>query len=303
MAEIIAEVEGGKKPKEKIEPSINILVVGDWIIDEDWVMMPEQSETSAKQSDERHFHTAFDDLGVATKRLCGASLTASAIRGFLKKKGGDNKNVNVFGMGIWHPKDDDYLEQLFQKDALEGVNPFRICIPDVSKPKPNEKRLFNLAREGDTCSTTRIVRTFMGHPGSLPKSMSRYDWHLEWEPGGNENALKEVIPIRIRENLDAINQLGIKFDSIVLADFHKGLIDKDLILSLIDEVQKLNLANEKMVWFFRSKQIEPPQWYQAFSKKMRKNDSFIQFRIIVVLRMSKEKLAIRIKTKNAPTYK
>jgi hypothetical protein len=47
---------------------INILVVGDWVIDEDWVMMPERSETSAKQSDKKQFHTAFDDLNVAAKR-------------------------------------------------------------------------------------------------------------------------------------------------------------------------------------------------------------------------------------------
>lgn len=173
---------------------INVLVVGDWIIDEDWVMMPERSETSAKQSDEKHFHTAFYDLNVAAKRLCGASLTASAIRGFLKKGKVTGTEFNVFGMGVWHPNDDDYLEQLFHEDALQGANPFRICSPDIGKTGTNEKRLFNLARPNDICATTRVVRTFLGHPGTLPKSMSRYDWHLEWKP-----ALKGKSRIKVIE--------------------------------------------------------------------------------------------------------
>jgi ATPase family associated with various cellular activities (AAA) len=273
-----------KQPKgiNKVQEinSINILVVGDWVIDEDWVMTSERSETSAKQSDENHFHTAFDSLKVATKRLCGASLTASAIRGFLKKKEDSPEKkdqFNVFGMGVWHPDDDDYLEQLFQKDALEGANPFHICRPKIDPIEPGKRRLFNLARPGDICATTRIVRTFFGHQGTLPKSMSRYDWQLEWRGANEKQILKNEISKRVSQNLKRIKDMGVILDSVVIADFNKGLVDKNLILSLTAEIRKLDMTQEGINWFYRSKQLEIPDWHEEFSRKMSLKDKFIQF--------------------------
>lgn len=265
-----------KESSYQCQQSINVLVVGDWIIDEDWVMMPERSETSAKQVDEKHFHTVFDELDVATKRLCGASLTASAIRGYLDKKNSNKADLNVFGMGVWYPKDDDYLEQLFQEDALQGTNPFNICRPTNVGVGRDEKRLFNLARENDKCSTTRVVRTFLGHPGTLPKSMSRYDWHLKWEPELKGSTFRETIEKRIQENLNEIKEKEVTFDAIVLADFNKGLITEDLIMSLTEKIQSLK-SDKGLTWFFRSKQLETPKWYKDFSQKMGEGDKFIQF--------------------------
>jgi hypothetical protein len=263
-----------KKEQSQSENNMNILVVGDWVIDEDWVMMPERSETSAKQSEEKHFYTAFNDLNVATKRLCGASLTASAIKGYIDLN--EIVGVNVFGMGVWNPDDDDYLEQLFQEDALPGSNPFQISEPKKTRTDKNEKNLFNLAREGDICSTTRIVRTFMGHPGTLLKSMSRYDWHVEWKPGPKDSPLKDTIEKRIQENLDEMKRRGVVLDAIVLADFNKGLITEDLIKSLTKKTIELK-SKSGLTWYYRSKQLIPPTWYSYLSENMRNTDEFIQF--------------------------
>ncbi len=262
------------KNRSQSENSMNILVVGDWVIDEDWVMMTESSETSAKQSDERHFHTAFSDLNVATKRLCGASLTASAIKGYIKLNKIDA--VNVFGMGVWQPEDNDYMEQLFQEDALRGSNPFQISEPIKTVTNPNDKNLFNLARKDDTCSTTRVVRTFIGHQGTLLKSMSRYDWHLEWKPKSTVRRLKEIIEKRIQENLEEMKRRGVVLDAILLADFNKGLITDELIISLTNKINELKSDNG-LTWFYRSKQLIPPKWYDHLSQHITKKDEFIQF--------------------------
>jgi len=256
------------------EESINILVVGDWIVDEDWVMMPERSETSAKQSDEKHFHTAFTRLDVATKRLCGASLTASALRGYLKTKDPDGPRYNVFGMGVWHPEDNGYMELLFKKDALLGANPFRISSPDISGNNQGEENLFNLAREGDICATTRVVRSFTGHKGTLPRSMSRYDWHLKWQPCLENMRIKEIIKQRVKQNIDKIRSKVGHLDAVVLADFNKGLITKDLLLYLAEEIQDLKSSNG-LIWFYRSKQLKPLDWREDL--KLGENDRIIQF--------------------------
>ncbi|MDQ1354146.1 MAG: ATP-binding protein [Acidobacteriota bacterium] len=265
----------GREKKE----DINILVVGDWIIDEDWVMMPERSETSAKLSDEKHFHTAFDDARVATKSLCGASLTASAIRGFLKsrEKQKPGVNYNVFGIGVWHPDDNDYIEKLFKAEALNGINPFRISTPNESPIDPEKKNLFNLAREKDICATTRMVRTFLGHPGTLPRAMCRYDWHLNWQPSENgQNNKKKIIAQRVKDCFTDIAIKQVKIDAIVLSDFDKGLINDDLVEALIENIQPLKSENG-LLWFHRSKQLKKPGWFSSLERKFDDNDRFIQF--------------------------
>lgn len=267
------KAEGTNSQDEK---SINILVVGDWIVDEDWVMMPERSETSAKQSDEKHFHTAFTRSDVATKRLCGASLTASALRGYLKSKDPTAGKYNVFGMGVWHPKDNKYMEHLFKTDALKEANPFKICSPDLPEIEQEEEHLFNLAREGDICATTRVVRSFIGHKGTLPRSMSRYDWHLKWEPKQEKMQLNDIIKQRVKQNIDKI-RIKVKkgqLDAVVLADFNKGLISKELVLYLSEEIQYLKSPSGFM-WFYRSKQLKPLNWSKDL--KLGENDRVIQF--------------------------
>ena len=252
---------------------INVLVVGDWIIDEDWVVTQERSETSSKQHKEKHYHTAFNKVDVPTNRLCGASLTASAIRGFLKKNEKGCGDFSIYGMGVWHPGDNELLEILFEKNKLEGVNPFRLNVVANRKNKP-KKKLFNLACKGETCATTRIVRTFLGHPGTNIESMSRYDWHLNWEPNLKNGQNKgDLIDKRIEDCFSEINK---KFDAIVLADFNKGLIDDDLIDSLTKRVRKYK-SQKGIIWFYRSKRVDTPDWYNIFCRQIEPQDTLIRF--------------------------
>ncbi|UCH96272.1 MAG: AAA family ATPase [Candidatus Aminicenantes bacterium] len=270
-----------------VKKDVNVLVIGDWIVDEDWVMTYERSETSAKQHKEKHFHTAYDDPDLGIKRLCGASLTASAVRGFLEsetkekeKKEGTQEKVSIYGdfkiygIGVWDPDDDNFMEELFKENNLVGANPFHIH-REAAPIDEGEKRLFNLAREGDICSTTRVVRTFLGHPGSHIAPMSRYDWHLQWKPEKmKEKSLKEIIDERMEK---IFKQIGnVEFDAIVLADFNKGLITEELVLSLTQKIQ-VPKSKEGILWFYRTKQIETPDWYYHFSKQIRTGDSFIRF--------------------------
>jgi len=257
----------------KDDKIINVLVVGDWIIDEDWVVTQERSETSAKQHKEKHFHTAFNKVDVPTNRLCGASLTASAIRGFLKEKRKGCGDFNIYGMGVWHPGDNDLVEILFEENKLPGVNPFRLNV-EIRRQTDSEKKLFNLAREGDVCSTTHVVRTFLGHPGTNIEPMSRYDWHLDWKPKlPHGQSFRDMIDDRIREGLSKINKT---FDAIVLADFNKGLINEDSISSLTEIVRDYK-SSEGIIWFYRTKRVGTPDWFSHFCKQIEPNDTLIRF--------------------------
>lgn len=242
---------------------LNVLVIGDWIIDEDWVMMIERSSSSANQMDEKHYHTTFSDINISTTRLCGASLTASAIRAFFQSRPSDYElNCNVYGMGVWHPNDDAFVDGLFRKDTL-GLNPFRISTPQMPEiHKDKEKRLFNLARSGDRCATMRIVRTFLGgNLRALPTPMARYDWNVKWEPSieNSESNLKQTILNRIKENYTDMQKPV--FDAVVLSDFNKGLINEDFIKSLVTVLKDSpNFQKQGLTWFYRTKQSQSPEW-------------------------------------------
>jgi hypothetical protein len=245
-----------EKGKEASVP-LNILVIGDWVIDEDWIMTHERSETSAKQLNEKHYHTTSTNSEFTTTRLCGASLTASAIRWHFAND--PYVSCNIYGMGIWHHRDDNYLNYLFQHNALTGSSPFSI-VPDTIKEKFSSK-LFNLARkEDEQCATMRIVRTFLGHPGTLPKLMSRYDWNLAWKPKckTNEPSFKELLNNRIKENFEKMDTND--FNAVVLSDFNKGLISEEFIEALISQLEVYCKSQQKLIWFYRTKQRHRPLW-------------------------------------------
>jgi len=261
--------------KETAHKNVNILAIGDWIIDEDWVMMVERSTTSAKQMSEKHYHTTFNNYDMATNRLCGVSLTASAIRAFFKNKTENellqNFRCNVYGIGVWHPDDNEYMEELFRSHNLPKTNPFKISRPKMTHVTGTEKRLFNLARIGDKCATTRIVRTFLGsNPEVLPQPMSRYDWNIKWEPKlKNGQTIKQIVDGRVHEVFTNIG--NVIFDVIVLADFNKGLIDENFINSLIKRLDN-HIENEQSLWFYRSKQTEDPKWERTLDNYIKNNN-------------------------------
>lgn len=267
--------------KKAVNNKVNILAIGDWIIDEDWVMMVERSTTSAKQMSEKHYHTTYNKDDMSTNRLCGVSLTASAIRAFFKdgKDKGLPKNFqcNVYGIGVWHPDDNDYMEQLFRKHTLPKTNPFKISRPEIDVVNETEKRLFNLAKIDDKCATTRIIRTFLGsNPEALPQPMSRYDWHIKWEPASKKrDKIEEIIDERVNEIFSKIKD--VIFDVIVLADFNKGLINETFINSLIKRLGKGG-EKEHSLWFYRSKQIKDPEWERTLDTHIKnKKSTLIKF--------------------------
>jgi hypothetical protein len=276
----MTEMKRGTKRSGKVTPppkqSVNVLVVGDWIIDEDWIVTDERSVTASKLPEEKHYAVSFGDVNVTTKKLCGASLTASAIRGCLKRlpRSGD---FNVYGIGAWHPADDDYMEVLFKTNELPGANPFSIRRLEEAKTKRRDKRLFNIAAEGDSCASTRVVRIIRGHPGTNPNPVARCDWHLPWRPketlsGKGSKALSEVIKRRMPEIFSAMG--GVKFDAIVLADFNKGLISGDFVMTLARSIRK---SGGSLTWFYRTKQIDPPEWYPGFLRLIGEDDIFVRF--------------------------
>ncbi len=253
-----------------------VLVVGDWIVDEDWVVAPEDSSTSALQPNERHFLTTFDQPSVGTKRLCGTALTASAIRSFCLPDGAGGwfRPFDVYGLGVWHPSDSAYLEHLFQTDTLEGANPFRISRPRLRALRRSERRLHNLATDGDDACTTRIVRTFVGHPGTLPVPMSRYDWHAPWRPAKIPGSMQQFLISRLNA---AIREMGVDgFDAVVLADFSKGLVTQDLLGALASTAPRRH-ARSPIRWYFRSKSVALPQWNQELDRVLDASDSLLRF--------------------------
>ncbi|MCP4713015.1 MAG: AAA family ATPase [Planctomycetes bacterium] len=148
----------------------NILVIGDWFVDENWIVTLEKSETSSHLG-KQFFRSRVGDNNAQLLSLCGAGGVARLLHGLssdhpLKDEAEDSDTnkpaievkvesnsevkvkegykTNVYGMGFWEPKDTQRLAALFRSNCkIHYQTPHTLQGMDEIKPDDGGNDLKN----------------------------------------------------------------------------------------------------------------------------------------------------------------
>jgi hypothetical protein len=236
-----------------------VVILGDWFIDENWLVAPRKTYSSSHTGD-YHYLSKHSNIDRRMITLCGASEILEVLRNYFEGK----NDIEFLGYGAWNKNDDKIIQCTLCSDNIEDkhLTPYtiaslrlpefkdgsRVCPYDKNQCKFNPN-LVNLATNSQNQSSNRIVRCYEGYGGGDPHLLYRIDWEL---------------PI---EKLDYT-----KFDllrdkrvtAVVIEDHGKGVVNKDSIEALISRLGANNIENAR--WYIRSK-IENPNWMQFLAKK------------------------------------
>src|ERR1700737_2028857 len=98
-----------------------ILIVGDWVVDEHWVIGVHRSPTSSRTG-QSHYR-ALHHSGSTVESLCGAGRTAS-ILDQVRFQGKDFSKI--IGVGLWHQDDTDVLTAMLDPQCSTRKTPHQL---------------------------------------------------------------------------------------------------------------------------------------------------------------------------------
>ena len=103
-----------------------ILVVGDWFIDENWIVSRQRLHRSSNTG--KTHYKASDKL--AGKQILSCGGLAILLKGLTSYKPIQN-NSDFIGMGAWNPDDDNFINCMMCPDdnLNKQINPFRLRGP------------------------------------------------------------------------------------------------------------------------------------------------------------------------------
>lgn len=213
---------------------INVLIVGDWVLDEYWVLAAHHSDISS--------HTGFAHYRSDRKQnkilmdLCGAGHVAR----FLYHLQGKGKvRYRLFGLGKWHENHQGLITHLVHvrkmNDHLVRIDPYNQILPCCDQDGKVSITLNSLDQGGHTI---RVIRQYRRKEGKL-EQINRVDW----EPQIERNTEKEY-------DLDKY-KLPPKADihAIIVHDLKKGVVTNTLIKALRERYPEA-------LWYIRSKRRE-----------------------------------------------
>ena len=84
-----------------------IVIIGDWFIDENWLVAKHKTYSSSHTGDV-HYLSKHKNLEVPMVNLCGASEVLEVLESYFKK--GRSDKYEFIGYGVWNKRDDDILQ-------------------------------------------------------------------------------------------------------------------------------------------------------------------------------------------------
>ena len=226
------------------DPPKNILLVGDWVLDEDWVVGPMRSVTSSRVG--KSHDRALQDIDNSVKSLGGAARTTSLLYRCLKQ--GKSNAFHITALGLWHPTHKDFLRQLLNPVNREKMTPLRQGSIIQKEVLENDIRMVNLGeyltttknKIDDAPGTTRIIRVYNRKSGKI-EIRQRIDWishsnrmernHEAWITNMNDfesSKLDDDISSSIDEQEKKKGQ-QIVYDAVVIKDMGHGVISTVLL--------------------------------------------------------------------------
>jgi len=238
-------------------PPRRLLVIGDWLLDENWITGEHRGAISSRTGSEhlRALHHRDNPL----YRLAGAGQTASTLYCALKDR--TARAYQIFGVGIWDPKDTDAIKVLLDVNHEAEARPSQYRITRSFPVASCKANLFNLGDIVDAkkkCAdktyrsgTMRAVRIYQ-YKDSRLKLKERIDWaprifddHTSWI-GIGEQAVLNTSDLK-----DAgLDNLVRDATAIVVQDTGKGVMSSPFVKWLA----KLAPAAQ---WFISTKAWRP----------------------------------------------
>jgi len=242
-----------------------IVVIGDWFIDENWLMTRQSLYHSSTVGDV-HFQARHKKVDKRMISLCGAAALLEVLSTYLPTQ---DTSFGFVGLGAWNQDDNEVIQcTICNKHTQEKrLTPYtllslrriapkrpRVCPYDGEKCT-YQHNLKNLAPGGDDArkfSTNRIIRCYEGYGGGTPHLLYRFDWQLPFsEDDLQYGCLREL------RNCQVV--------AVIIEDHGKGVINTKCISELVSVVPK------EAKWFVRTK-IDNPPWMSYLKKDRRTLD-------------------------------
>ena len=144
-----------------------ILVVGDWFVDEHWVIGIHRSPTSSRTGPLHH--RALHLPTSAVESLCGAGRTASILDNVMHR---GKKRFEVIGIGVWHDADTSELEKMLNPAHSRGKTLHQVT--RETSPNSTLRPTSNTDQESQA-KTTIDAAELVGGSNQTPRSYEGAD--------------------------------------------------------------------------------------------------------------------------------
>ena len=270
-----------------------VMVIGDWFIDENWLMARHNSYNSSHTGDV-HYLSKYSDINKPMIGLCGVPAILGILRSQMLHL---NRDCLIAAFGIWNKKDDKKLKCVICKRGSEEKlalltqytltslseipkddNEDHIC-PYDQQPCDFNSPLINLARD-DKMSTNRIVRVFEGYGGGEPHILYRFDWILS--PPLQNVTEEDVLEYKnLTDFIDGHRDIS----AIVIEDHDKGFISTELVGRIVEALKGIKRLSDTK-WYIRTKRDNSP-WLESLQSQFKQNN-----KKNIALRVLNHKLAV-----------
>ncbi len=249
-----------------------ILIIGDWFIDENWLVAKHNAYNSSHSGD-IHYLSMHNDLNSTMVSLCGVP----AILGNMISLLPNDRKESLYVFGLWNKedgkrlkciicdKDIDNKKQILTPYVVRGLKEISAdnkCVYD-NENCSFHPQLINMAKS-DNISTNRIVRIFEKSKTNEPHILCRYDWVLNTEP---DNKLIDLIDYD--ELVKIINNN--KIEAVIIEDHNKGFISEKIIEFIIKNLKEKESTEEWKLqdvrWYVRAKNGNPT-WLEKLQREL-----------------------------------
>jgi hypothetical protein len=240
-----------------------IVILGDWFIDENWLVSPLNLYHSAGAG-KIHYLARHRNTTEKVTNLCASASLLETVKLYLSAELKE-RTPDFLAFGAWNPEDDDLIRRILCRHNQETMRLSQYTLSNTSTSFCDHCHnipqqcgyssiLVNLASaESDDdkrrVSTNRVIRCFQGHGGAMPEQLYRFDW---------------VLPLRL--DRDRYKQIREKVSSrnivaVIIVDHGAGVVNEHSISELL-----ASIPNEETRWFVRTK-IDRPPWISLLQKK------------------------------------
>lgn len=243
-----------------------ILVVGDFFLDENWLMARCDNLHSTNVGD-AHYRSLLNTSDSMILSLCGIANVLKILSGPQGESISPKSLLNDYrlvGVGVWNPKDEDVIKCILcQKGYYKiKVTPYTLKGLERKQKKSDngcpyskngiikcdsQPQMINLLKFTDESlvSTNRLYRIYEGFGSDQPKLLCRYDWQMKID--------KTKLELDQLDNIENSN-----VTKIIIVDHGKEVIGKKLVKELYKRYPNAE-------WYIRIKQSSPP-WLNSLIK-------------------------------------